>query len=496
MPAAARTRVDGYVRVSRVGKRRGPSFISPSVQREAIEEWTARQGFELAEVFEELDETGARADRPLLALAVRRIEYRATSALVVWRVDRFGRSLNDGVRIIERIRAVGGGFYSVQDGLDISTDAGRLALRILLSVAEFRLDVMRENWEIANQRAIRRGVHVGWPVPVGYRKTRSGRLRPDPTAAPVLTEMFRLRAEGASLRAMCRFLESHQVKTGSGNSGWSEAVLSHMLRSPVYIGEVRCGRFVNANAHAPLTDPATWEAARQPRNVLRHDAIPGLVTGLARCAGCQYSLVPRIGRKPPGGAHLVYGCRKYHASGQCPAPTHMHAGKLEPYVLEAALSLLASRRRRPEALVKRAEMTAEAAAEDMIRYRDNDRIARTIGEQAFLTGLAVRQRRLSEANLALADARAHALTYELPSVRELRRRLPGMTHSEKRDLIKRVIDVVFVAKGNGAAEQRVTVCPAGTAPRQLPGKHRQKSVIRTITPRRGWLNPNVEPAAT
>jgi hypothetical protein len=83
---AAPVCVDGYVRVSRVGKRRGPSFISPTVQREAIDDWTARQGFRLLEVFEELDESGARADRPLLKEAIRRVEVGASSALVVWRV--------------------------------------------------------------------------------------------------------------------------------------------------------------------------------------------------------------------------------------------------------------------------------------------------------------------------------------------------------------------------------------------------------------------------
>jgi DNA invertase Pin-like site-specific DNA recombinase len=121
----------------------------------------ARQGYRLLEVFEELDESGARADRPLLEEAIRRIEVGGSSALVVWRVDRFGRSLGDGVRTIERIRAVGGGFYSVQDGLDISTDAGRLVLRILLSVGEYQLDGVRAGWDVARERAIRRGSTLG-----------------------------------------------------------------------------------------------------------------------------------------------------------------------------------------------------------------------------------------------------------------------------------------------------------------------------------------------
>jgi hypothetical protein len=49
--------------------RDGERFISPAVQREQIEGWIALRGARLGEVFEELDESGARADRPLLERA-------------------------------------------------------------------------------------------------------------------------------------------------------------------------------------------------------------------------------------------------------------------------------------------------------------------------------------------------------------------------------------------------------------------------------------------
>ena len=252
------------MRVSTVRKRRGARFISPTVQREAIQEWAARQGFKLNDVFEELDESGARADPPLLQRAIAQIEAGASDGLVVWRVDRFGRSLNDGVQIIERIRSAGGGFYSVHDGLDIDTEAGRLALRILLSVAEFQLEGIRAGWDAAREHAIRRGVHLNHIVPVGYRKTRSGRLRPHPRNARIMTELYRRRAGGDSLNTLARHLESENVLTGKGNPGWSASALSHTLRSRVYLGEVRSGPYVRSDAHEPLTDPATWQAAQHP----------------------------------------------------------------------------------------------------------------------------------------------------------------------------------------------------------------------------------------
>src|SRR4051794_24837085 len=110
--------VDGYVRVSRVGGRRGERFISPAVQRELIESWAAARGLRVLEVFEELDESGGRADRPLLERALGRVERGVSQGIVVAKVDRFGRSLISGLAAIERVRVAGGTFFSIQDGLD------------------------------------------------------------------------------------------------------------------------------------------------------------------------------------------------------------------------------------------------------------------------------------------------------------------------------------------------------------------------------------------
>ena len=63
-------RLDAYIRVSQVRGRSGPSFISPTQQRDRIEAWIAAFGHERGEVFEELDASGARADRPKLQAAI------------------------------------------------------------------------------------------------------------------------------------------------------------------------------------------------------------------------------------------------------------------------------------------------------------------------------------------------------------------------------------------------------------------------------------------
>jgi site-specific DNA recombinase len=72
--ASEQLSVDGYVRVSKIGGRRGERFISPTVQRELIESWATVHGARVLEVFVELDESGGRADRRLLETALGRVE--------------------------------------------------------------------------------------------------------------------------------------------------------------------------------------------------------------------------------------------------------------------------------------------------------------------------------------------------------------------------------------------------------------------------------------
>ena len=95
-------RVDGYVRVSKVAGRRGERFISPAAQRALIERWAKARGARVLEVFEELDQSGRRADRRLLERALQRVESGLSQGIVVAKVTRVGRSLRSGIAAIER----------------------------------------------------------------------------------------------------------------------------------------------------------------------------------------------------------------------------------------------------------------------------------------------------------------------------------------------------------------------------------------------------------
>lgn len=421
----------------------------------------------MGEVFEELDQSGGRADRPLLMEAIARQEIGAAHILCVAKLDRFGRSLVDGLMAIDRITKAGGNVVSVADGLDFDTDTGRLLLRLMLSLAEWELDRVRTVWASAQEQAIGRGVHMG-SVPLGYRRKRDGRLVPDLKHAPLLVELFGRRADGEGVTALARELTERGVPTYHGAQHWSSQSVRGMLRRRVYLGEVRHGPFVNVSAHEPLIDAATWQAAQTPigGGARARRAEPALLHGLLRCGGCGRVLTTKIDERGTQRERTVYHCMKRSSAGVCPAPAAIADSRIEPYV-EAVMwgELGHGAGRSARAHLRSAEELAERRHHELEAYRDNPRLPATLGTERFASGLAVRTRREEQTLLDLAQART-AVAALGPSVEELHQRWPRLSLKQKRKAIAATIDTVFVSSGRGHAD-RIWAIPSGSAPADL-----------------------------
>src|SRR2546423_426245 len=137
-------RLIGYVRVSRVGGREGESFISPTVQRERIAAAATAGGHVIADVLEDLDQPGSKYERPAFQDALARVERGEAEGIVVAKLNRFARSVAGAAQALERLESAGGVFVAVDLGMDTSTSAGRLMRNVLMSLAEFELDQIRE----------------------------------------------------------------------------------------------------------------------------------------------------------------------------------------------------------------------------------------------------------------------------------------------------------------------------------------------------------------
>jgi hypothetical protein len=401
-------------------------------------------------------------------------------------VDRFGRSLLHGIATIDRIEKAGGAFFAVGDGLDSTTDTGRMVLEIMLSIADHYRRQTRASWEVSVRKAVARGVFVGSQVPVGYRKTRAGRLRLDSEVAPTVSEVFERRAAGETLASLGRLLEAHGVRTAYGNPGWLPETVRRVLSNRVYLGEIRHGRAVREHAHQPITDETTWQAAQHPRRpVPPKGSREVLLAGLVRCASCGRKMHPYAKLNDE---HYYYGCTRYFAAGNCPGPAYIAHLPLEVCVEDVVLDLLARRRRPPDTAVGVAEDRVMRAQRALARYRDSDRVLDALGERQFEEGLVARSERLRQATLDLLSARTRRGLHDLPSATVLEAQWPQLDITARRALIGRVIDCVFVQPGKRNFDARIWVCPTGTEPRGLPRPGDKHSTLRPFEPRRGWVS--------
>lgn len=112
-------------------------------------------------IFEDRGVSGALAERGGLAKAIAAVGE--GDVLVVWRLDRLGRSLAFLIELIEELGRSGAGFQSLTDGIDTTTANGRLIFHIMGALAEFERALIGERTKAGMAAAKRRGVRIGRP---------------------------------------------------------------------------------------------------------------------------------------------------------------------------------------------------------------------------------------------------------------------------------------------------------------------------------------------
>ncbi|MDR2896293.1 MAG: recombinase family protein [Propionibacteriaceae bacterium] len=147
--------------------------------------------------------SGATTNRPQLAAI---LDYaRAGDTIVVWRLDRFGRSLIDLIRLIDNLDQRGIHFRSLTDGIDTSTPNGRLVFHLFASLAEFERDTIRERTQAGLTAAKARGRVGGRRSTLNTDQVQA--VKQMSTQGKTVTEIARI--IGTSRQTIYRTLNTH-----------------------------------------------------------------------------------------------------------------------------------------------------------------------------------------------------------------------------------------------------------------------------------------------
>jgi DNA invertase Pin-like site-specific DNA recombinase len=134
----------------------------PENQLRELRRYVQARGWSAVE-FVDKGVSGARESRPALDALVRDARRRHFDAVVVWRLDRLGRSLRHLIMLLDELTALGVSFVSLGEGIDTTTPAGRLQLHILAAIAEFERARIQERVRAGIARARAQGRTLGRP---------------------------------------------------------------------------------------------------------------------------------------------------------------------------------------------------------------------------------------------------------------------------------------------------------------------------------------------
>ena len=121
-------------------------------------------------IFSDRGVSGAKADRPGLDKALEHVRKKDT--LVIWKLDRLGRSLSHLLSIVEDLKERGVNFASVQDGFDTSTASGKMVFSVIGAMAEYERNLIRERTMAGLAAARARGRMGGRPKSLGESQVK------------------------------------------------------------------------------------------------------------------------------------------------------------------------------------------------------------------------------------------------------------------------------------------------------------------------------------
>ncbi len=126
----------------------------PELQLRPLRSYCTARELELAGEFVDYA-SGNKDRRPELDRLLDAARKRQIDCIVVWKLDRFGRSLKHLITTLDELNGLGVGFISYSENIDLSTASGRLMFHIIASMAEFERELIKERVKagIANARA-------------------------------------------------------------------------------------------------------------------------------------------------------------------------------------------------------------------------------------------------------------------------------------------------------------------------------------------------------
>jgi len=249
-----------YLRASTV--KQSEDGYSLDLQRDKLIDYAKIKEWSVVEEYRDAGESGRTTKRPAFNRMVDDAKKKLFSSVLVYKLDRFSRSLQDLLNVINILEDHGVSVWSVTQSYDDSTPEGRLMRNMLGSFAQFESEMIGARVKDGMARRAREG---DWNTSPPYGFRMNGKLEEDPTEAEIVRGIYDQYVNGDTMSDIAERLNKVNVKS-KRNGKWNPNTVRRVLSNHIYIGKMEFeGRLIEANVPA-LIDPSKFEKVK----VIRH----------------------------------------------------------------------------------------------------------------------------------------------------------------------------------------------------------------------------------
>lgn len=303
---------------------------------------SSQDDWQLLQVYSE-QASGATTERPKLNNLLAAARAGRFDLVLVYRVDRFSRSVRGLAQLMDELDQSGVAFRSVTEPFDTTTPAGRMMVRMLAVFAEFERATLIDRVINGMESKAARGEWCGGARPHGYSigpVTHQLVVKEDEAGVPPqIFQMYVRKQWGAQEIANQLNDQGHRTRAGKP---WNRNAVLVVLRNRAYIGEVFFRGQYHPSAHPALVDADVFAEAQEILTARGDDhakragnASECLLSGRITCPDCHKSY---LGHAAHGNKYRYYSCfsRMRYGKKTCPSQ-RLSADQLEQSVLEALL---------------------------------------------------------------------------------------------------------------------------------------------------------------
>ena len=353
-----------YCRLSKDDDLDGES-ASIANQRDMLEHYCEKQGWEVVEVYQDDGYTGLNMERPDLKRMIKAIERRQVNLVITKDLSRLGRNyLQTGYLIEDFFPRNGVRYIAMNDGIDTLRENNDIAPFKNILNEMYSKDISKKVHSSYLLKA-QKGEFTGCVAPFGYRKDPEDKnhLLVDEETAPIVRQIFRWALEGHGPNFIRRRLEEQKVPCPTwwnrergirnvrtkwekqdpenGRYMWDFSVIKDILMNPVYAGAIASQKkdyrfkigtigekkpqdwIVVEQRHEPLIDRKSFAIVQdklKSRQRPRQNGETSLFAGLIKCGECGKSLTIRTTHAKH--SQQIYACKTYGAFGKTHCSQH------------------------------------------------------------------------------------------------------------------------------------------------------------------------------